>query len=109
MKDVELRLLPNIDLNSLKKKSLSAKQLKYPSFTPDQYIIYSLIHKHSNYEEIMWVLYKKEKKYVLRQLKNLLYEISKLDPKLTWDCQIIFERYKRDYVRKHSKSSWIKH
>ncbi|MDC3012379.1 hypothetical protein OA066_03070 [SAR86 cluster bacterium] len=109
MKDVELRLFPNIDLNSLKKKSLSMKELKYPTFTSDQYIIYSLIHNHSNYEDIMWVLYKEEKKYVLGQLKNLLYEISKLDSKLTWDCQIIFERYKRDYERKHSKSSWIKH
>ena len=39
MKDVELRLFPNIDLNSLKKKSLSMKELKYPTFTSDQYII----------------------------------------------------------------------
>ncbi len=107
MNDTELQLSPNVDLKTVKNQALNLKQLKYASYSQDQDIIYFLIHNYSNYEEIMWSLYKREKDYVLSQLKNLLFEISKLDSKLTWDCQIVYERYKRAYKIKHSKSIWV--
>ncbi len=108
MKDLNLELEKKIDFENVKFQALQEfkkKKLDFKSL--EQSIIYVLIHKFSNYERVMWQLYKQDKNLILFQLKNLLLEISKLDHKLTWDCQIVFNRYKNQINLKRTKSQYV--
>tara|TARA_B100000989_G_scaffold84109_1_gene60309 strand:+ start:1495 stop:1815 length:321 start_codon:yes stop_codon:yes gene_type:complete len=75
--------------------------------SPEQALIYRLIHKYTNYEEIMWSFYKEDKSFVMDQIKNILLEISRKDRTLAWDCEEIKKRYRRLYFEKNSKSKWV--
>ena len=75
--------------------------------SPEQALIYRLIHKYTNYEEIMWSFYKEDKPFVMSQIKKILLEISKKDRSLTWDCEEVKKRYGRLYSIKNSKSKWV--
>lgn len=102
----ELILYSKIDIDRIRndlKNDFTDKEGR--SF--NQYLIYHLIHKYSNYEGIMWALYKKRKSFVMNELNRLLFEISKLDHTLTWDCQIISKRYSKKYSLKNYKSQWV--
>lgn len=108
MTEIFLELKAEISIKEVKhlaSKDFYSRTSKSTSF--EQSMIYVLIHKFSNYEEIMWQLFKNEKSFVLMQLKKLLLDISKLDQSLTWDCQIILDRYKRQLKLRKKKSSFV--
>ena len=69
MTEIFLELKPEISIKEVKhlasKDFLAELQIYF-----EQSMIYVLIHKFSNYEEIMWQLFKNEKSFVLMQLKN---------------------------------------
>lgn len=105
-----LQLNKSIDLNKIK-NSIKDKN-KYRThknhYEEDQEVVYTVLHKHSNYDEVIWSLYKNaNRKYVNNQLKNVLLEISKLDCSLTWACMEILNRYKKQYMIRNHRSSYI--
>ena len=55
----------------------------------------------------MWDFYKQDYSFVINQLSTLLLDISKLDKDLSWSCQIILDRYKKDFNVKHKKSFYV--
>ena len=93
----------NFEIESLK---LSISNIEtHKSF--EQGIICHLIHRYTNYENIMWSFYKNNKDYVMTELRKILLEISNADPSLSWDCLIIEKRYAAKYKEKHFKSKWV--
>lgn len=100
-----LMLEKGIDLDEIR-DSLSSKRLS-PYCSKEQCLIYELIHRHSNYEAIMWDFYKQDYSFVINQLSILLLDISKLDRDLSWSCQIILDRYKKDFHEKQKKSFYV--
>lgn len=108
MENLKLKLNEKIDLKDISSKAKKDfERNKNNKLSENQNLIYLLIHRYSNYEEIMWDLYKNNRELVIKQIKSLLFEITKLDRKLSWDCQIILNRYKKDYALKKRKSSWV--
>ena len=106
-----IKLKQNIDFNKIK-KSLEYRQKYRPNhkkhFEEDQEVVYRILHEFSNYDEIIWSLYKnKGRKFVNNQLKLVLIEISKLDPSLTWACMKIFKRYKNQYNQRKLRNSFV--
>lgn len=108
MKNKKLKLNSFINLNEARDeaKKISIKK-NFPDANMEQSVIYTLIHKYSNYEEIMWSFWRNEKAIVMSQLKKILIDISKLDRALSWDCEKVFRRYERLYDLKNSKSKWV--
>ena len=100
-----LILKKGIDLDKIR-DSLNSEKLSRHS-SKEQCLIYELIHRHSNYEAIMWDFYKQDYSIVINQLATLLLDISKLDKDLSWSCQIILDRYKKDFNVKHRKSFYV--
>ena len=102
----------HIDLNKIK-KFIEIKQ-KYrhdqkKHFEEDQEVVYTILHEFSNYDEVIWSLYKtNNRKLIHNQLQFILVEISKLDPSLTWACMKIFKRYKNQYDQRKHRNSFVK-
>lgn len=106
-----IKLNSNIDLIKIKevvKKRIKFKSIHKKYFDEDQEIVYTILHKFSNYESLVWSMYKDlDKKFIHKQLKLVLLEISKLDISLTWACLHIFERYKKDFNIRKQRSSYL--
>ena len=107
----KLKLSSKIDLCVIK-KTLKNKKIFRPinknHFEEDQEIVYTIIHKYSNYENVIWSIYKKNSpEFIHDQLKKFLLEISKLDHSLTWACMKILRRYKRQYSIRKMRSSYV--
>ncbi len=104
--NLNLNLNLNADINYLSIKNKHKKddfsQLNENNI--NKTIIFELIHKHSNYEDIMWNFWKQDKKSCIKEITNLLIEISKLDKMLTWDCKDVAVYYESNYDTKHKKS-----
>ena len=92
---------------NLKKKSNSSS-LNKNHFEQEQEIVYTILHKFSNYESIIWSIYQTfSQNFIHSQLRHILLEISKLDASLTWACMKIFDRYKRQYKSRKKRSSYV--
>ena len=79
---------------------------RYP-FT-EQDLVYSILHRFSNYDNVVWSLYaSNDSQFILSQLKQALIEISYIDSSLTWACMEIMERYKSQLKIRQKKSSYI--
>tara|TARA_X000001036_G_scaffold349928_1_gene330543 strand:- start:463 stop:834 length:372 start_codon:yes stop_codon:yes gene_type:complete len=107
-----LQLNKSINLNkiknSIKNKNNNKYRLPKRYYEEDQEVVYTILHKFSNYDEVVWSLYKnKNRKFVRNQLKLILLEISKLDPSLTWACMKILKRYKDEYNQRKLRSSFV--
>ena len=105
-----LQLNKSIDFtkikNSIKGKNKYRTHKNY--YEDDQEVVYTILHKFSNYDEVVWSLYKnKNRKFVRNQLKLILLEISTLDPSLTWACMKILKRYKDEYNQRKLRSSFV--
>ena len=101
----------HIDLNKIK-KSIEIKQKYRPyqkkHFEEDQEVVYTILHEFSNYDEVIWSLYKtNNRKLIHNQLQFILVEISKLDPSLTWACMKILKRYKNKYDQRKLRNSFV--
>lgn len=100
--DIDYLLIKNKHTNSLSYDISSVNENK-----TNKTIIFEIIHMHSNYENIMWNFWKQEKKSCIKEMTNLLFEISKLDKMLTWDCQDVLAYYENDYETHHKKSQLV--
>lgn len=78
-------------------------------YEEDQEIVYKILHEFSNYDEVIWSLYKNnDSKFIHKQLLLILVEISKLDPSLTWACMKIIKRYKNQFNQRKLRNSFVK-
>ena len=106
-----IKLNSNIDLSKIKeviKKRIKYKSIHKKYFDEDQEIVYTILHKFSNYESLVWSIYRDlDKKFIHKQLKLALLEISKLDASLTWACIRILKRYKKEFYIRKKRSSYL--
>lgn len=106
--DINLKLNPDLNINLIRKNAENKfKKGICVDESFGQFLIYSILHKHSNYEKKMWSLYKRDKKFVMRKIKKILLEISLLDQTLTWDCLEVEKRYENKYEEKNRKSRLV--
>ena len=107
----QIMLNSNIDINKIKnslEQKLKCRPAHKKFYEEDQELVYSILHKHSNYDEVIWSLYgNTNRKFIHKQLKLALIEISKLDTSLTWACMKIFKRYKSQFDLRKKRSSYI--
>ena len=106
-----LQLNDRINLDKIRKSIIKDKNkiktLK-ENYDEEQEIVYTILHEFSNYDEVIWSLYKtNNKKLIHNQLQFILVEISKLDPSLTWTCRKIFKRYKNQYNQRKLRNSFV--
>ena len=105
------KLHSNIDLNMIKKtlkRQIKHRPAHKSYFKEDQEIVYTILHKFSNYENVIWSMYmNKNREFVHQCLNQILLDISKLDSSLTWACMKIFKRYKREYNSRKKRSSYV--
>ena len=100
----QIEFFPEIDIEKIKK---SLKESSKNHFT-EQDLVYSILHKCSNYDEVVWSLYAcDDSQFIDRQIKNALIEISNIDSSLTWACMEVLERYKSQFKIRKKKSSHI--
>ena len=81
----------------------------HANYEEDQEIVYKILHEFSNYDEVIWSLYRNnDSKFIHKQLQLILVEISKLDPSLTWACMKIIKRYKNQFNQRKFRNSFVK-
>ena len=100
-----LQLNNRIDLDKIRKsiKDKNKFRTDKKNYDEEQEVIYTILHEFSNYDEVIWSLYKtNDRKLIHNQLQFILVEISKLDPSLTWACMKVLKRYKDKY-NQHKK------
>ena len=99
-----IKFFPKIDV--LEEKKSLQESTRYP-FT-EQDLVYSILHRFSNYDNVVWSLYaSNDSQFILSQLKQALIKISYIDSSLTWACMEIMERYKSQLKIRQKKSSYI--
>ncbi len=92
---------------NLKKRIKSKPSNKY-NFEFEQEIVYTVLHKFSNYETHMWSIYQNlNQDFIHNQYRHILLEISKLDTSLTLACMKILDRYKRQYESRKKRSNYV--
>ena len=93
------------DIDIQKIKSLKENSI---DFVTEQDLVYSILHEHSNYDEVVWSLYAcDDSQFIHSQIKQALITISNIDSSLTWACMEILERYKSQFMIRKKKSSYI--
>ena len=105
-----LQLKNRINLDKIRKsiKDKNKNKTHKKNYDEEQEIVYTILHEFSNYDEVIWSLYKtKNRKLIHDQLQFILIEISKLDPSLTWTCRKIFKRYKNQYNQRKLRNSFV--
>ena len=105
------KLDEKIQIDEIKKnleKRSKSTSLNKNHFEHEQEIVYTILHKFSNYETIIWSIYQTfNQNFIHNQLRHILLEISKLDASLTWACMKILERYKRQYKSRKKRSNYV--
>jgi hypothetical protein len=105
-----LKLQANIDVNEIR------SELQYQidrGYCKNDYpfeinLIYKIIHEYTNYETYQWEIFGKDRKTVDKEISSLLFEITALDKKLTWDCLSVLSRYRNLYaMRKKITNKYI--
>jgi len=108
-----LKLYDNINPQSVREKVEKTLYPRHLEIRPntyislEQFIINTYIHRHSNYNEVMWSFWSESKGYCLREMSNLLIEISKLDKDLSWDCFETLKKYEVFYEKHHMRSQYV--
>ena len=105
-----LQLKDRINLDKIRKsiKDKNKNKTHKTNYDEEQEIVYTILHEFTNYDEVIWSLYKtKNRKLIHDQLQFILVEISKLDPSLTWTCRKIFKRYKNQYNQRKLRNSFV--
>ena len=108
-----LKLHKDIDPKRVRERVVNRSYPYHLKLKPDskitleQFIINTYIHEHSNYDRVMWSFWSKSKGYCLREMSNLLVEISTLDKDLTWECHGTLKRYEVTYKEHHKRSQLV--
>ena len=105
-----LQLKDRINLDKIRKsiKDKNKNKTYKKNYDEEQEIVYTILHEFTNYDEVIWSLYKtNNRKLIHDQLQFILIEISKLDPSLTWTCRKIFKRYKNQYNQRKLRNSFV--
>lgn len=79
---------------------------RFPRISFEAFLIFELIHHHSNYEDVMWDFWKQDKDECLEQIKKLLLDISTIDKGLTEECISVMNFY-RKRCKRHQRKSWF--
>lgn len=105
------KLDEKIQIDEIKKnleKRIKSKPLNKYNFEFEQEIVYTVLHKFSNYETHMWSIYQNlNQDFIHNQYRHILLEISKLDTSLTLACMKILDRYKRQYESRKKRSNYV--
>ena len=105
------KLDEKIQIDEIKKnleKRIKSKPLNNYNFEFEQEIVYTVLHKFSNYETHMWSIYQNlNQDFIHNQYRHILLEISKLDTSLTLACMKILDRYKRQYESRKKRSNYV--
>ena len=99
-----IKFFSDIDIQKVK------NSLKESAIHPvtEQDLVYSILHEYSNYDKVVWSLYAcNDSQFIHGQIKQALIAISNIDSSLTWACMEILERYKRQFMIRKKKSSYI--
>ncbi len=102
-KNNKLKLKKINNLNYAKKKSLQ----KCKGKESEAMTLSILMHEYSNYHDLQWSLYKYDEEVVLKELTNLLVEISSRFPQLTWACMDKLEKYQKEYSIRSLRSQYV--
>ena len=78
---------------------------KFKTFNEFHVDVY--LHEHSNYEEVQWSFWKKDKQFCMKEMQSLLMQISNKDKELVFDCISRLEKYERTYENHHFKSQYV--
>ena len=65
------------------------------------------IHEYSNYENLMWSFWKRDKEFCLKEMDSLLMQISNIDKDLTRQCIKTSKRYENTYEERHHRSMFV--
>ena len=65
------------------------------------------IHEYSNYENLMWSFWKRDKEFCLKEMDSLLMQISNIDRELTRQCIKTSKRYENRYEEHHYKAQFV--
>ncbi len=106
-----LQLNKNINFYKIKQSinNKNKNRTRKENYEEDQEIVYKILHEFSNYDEVIWSLYRNnDSKFIHKQLQLILVEISKLDPSLTWACMKIIKRYKNQFNQRKFRNSFVK-
>ena len=99
-----IKFFSDTDIQNIKKTLKESSQYHFT----EQDLVYSILHKCSNYDEVVWSLYAcDDSQFIHSQIKQALVEISNIDSSLTWACMEILERYKSQFMIRKKKSSYI--
>ena len=105
------KLDEKIQIDEIKKnleKRIKSKPLNKYNFEFEQEIVYTVLHKFSNYETHIWSIYQNlNQDFIHNQYRHILLEISKLDTSLTLACMKILDRYKRQYESRKKRSNYV--
>jgi len=105
------KLDEKIQIGEIKKnleKRIKSRPLNKGNFELEQEVVYTVLHKFSNYENHMWSIYQNlNQDFIHNQYRHTLLEISKLDTSLTLACMKILDRYKRQYESRKKRSNYV--
>ncbi len=105
---MKLKLNSDIDTDFVRfKVQRKFDKAPHPFKTFEEFLVDVYIHEHSNYERVMWSFWKRSKGYCLKEMSNLLVEISTIDKDLTWQCIETLKRYETTYKEHHKRSRLV--
>ena len=106
LKRPKLKLRDDFDYEEFREKHLSwCKRVGRP--TNDESVVFGLIHKQSNYDEVSWFFWKHNQRWCLHQIDKLLEKIKRLDWELRDACEFVLGYYTTQYQTKHTRSWYV--
>ena len=107
---MKLKLNKNINPDFVRfkvERRYKRKQLNNKFKTLNEFHVDVYLHEHSNYEEVQWSFWKKDKQFCMKEMQSLMMQISNIDKELVFDCIDKLEKYERTYAEHHFKSQYV--
>ena len=108
---MKLKLNKNIDPNFVRFKVERRYKRNPPNNklkTLNEFLVDCYLHEHSNYQEVQWSFWKKDKQFCSKEMETLLMQISNIDKELVFDCIDKLQRYEKTYEEHHFKSQYVR-
>ena len=80
----------------------------HPFKTFEEFLVDIYIHEHSNYEDVMWSFWKRDKDFCMKEMESLLMQISNIGKSLVWECLETLKKYQKKYEDHHYKSQFVR-
>ena len=81
-----MKLLLDKDINTDFVRYKVARRLErnpHPYKNFEEFLVDVYIHEYSNYEDLMWSFWKRDREFCLKEMDSLLMQISNIDRELT--------------------------